>query len=138
LIIANSKHTEKDIATLGRLLGSSDRQVTTQLGKYNVNIGTGKDIHIGDHTYVTWNDEAIQALIEVVQKLQSTTQTPTPQLASVDDLVQQVRSRLHNDIQCLHGTMPLWGVDRWVPLGELFVDVNILLELSSWRLRRSC
>ena len=31
--IANSKHTEKDIATLGRLLGSSDRQVATQLGK---------------------------------------------------------------------------------------------------------
>jgi DNA polymerase III delta prime subunit len=131
--IANSKHTEKDIATLGRLLGSSDRQVATQLGKYNVNIGTGKDIHIGDRTYVSWNDEAIQALIEVVQKLQSTTQTPTPQLASVDELVHQVRSRLHDDIQRLHGTMPLWGVDRWVPLGELFVDVNILEELSSSR-----
>jgi predicted NACHT family NTPase len=29
--------------------------------------------------------------------------------------------------------MPLWGVDRWVPLGELFVDVNILEELSSSR-----
>lgn len=131
--IANGKHTEEDIAALGRLLSSSDRQVATQLGKYNVNIGTGKDIHIGDRTYVTWNDEAIQALIEVVQKLQSTTQTPTPQLASVDDLVKQVRSRLHNDIQRLHGTMPLWGVDRWVPLGDLFVDVNILEELSSSR-----
>jgi predicted NACHT family NTPase len=29
--------------------------------------------------------------------------------------------------------MPLWGVDRWVPLGELFVDVNILEELTSSR-----
>jgi hypothetical protein len=29
--------------------------------------------------------------------------------------------------------MPLWGVDRWLPLGELFVDVNILEELSSSR-----
>ncbi|EDX74096.1 NACHT domain family [Coleofasciculus chthonoplastes PCC 7420] len=44
-----------------------------------------------------------------------------------------MRSRLHDDIQSLHGTMPLWGVDRWVPLGELFVDVNILEELSSSR-----
>ena len=52
---------------------------------------------------------------------------------SVDELVQQVRSRLHDDIQRLHGTMPLWGVDHWVPLGELFVDVNILEELSSSR-----
>jgi NACHT domain len=42
-----------------------------------------------------------------------------------------MRSRLHDDIQRLHGTMPLWGVDRWVSLGELFVDVNILEELSS-------
>jgi len=47
--------------------------------------------------------------------------------------VQQVRSRLHDEIQRLHGTMPLWGVDRWVPLGELFMDVNILEELSSSR-----
>ena len=51
----------------------------------------------------------------------------------VDALVQQVRSRLHDDIQRLHGTMPLWGVDRCVALGDLFVDVNILEELSSSR-----
>ena len=49
----------------------------------------------------------------------------------IDALVQQVRSRLHDDIQRLHGTMPLWGVDRCVPLGDLFVDVNILEKLSS-------
>lgn len=29
--------------------------------------------------------------------------------------------------------MPLWGVDHWVSLGDLFVDVNILEELSSSR-----
>ncbi len=51
----------------------------------------------------------------------------------IDVLVQKVRSHLHDDIQSLHGTMPLWGVDRWVPLGDLFVDVNILEELSSSR-----
>ena len=49
---------------------------------------------------------------------------------SVEDLVQQVRSRLHDNIQSLHGTMPLWGVDRCASLGDLFVDVNIL-ELTS-------
>jgi predicted NACHT family NTPase len=51
----------------------------------------------------------------------------------IDVLVQKVRSRLHDDIQSLHGTMPLWGVDHWVPLGDLFVDVNILEKLSSSR-----
>ncbi len=29
--------------------------------------------------------------------------------------------------------MPLWGIDNWVPLGDLFVDVNILESLSSNR-----
>ncbi len=51
----------------------------------------------------------------------------------MDELVQQVRSRFHDDIQRLNGTMPLWGVDHWVPLGELFVDVNILEGLTSSR-----
>ncbi|WP_104899440.1 NACHT domain-containing protein [Nostoc sp. 'Peltigera membranacea cyanobiont' N6] len=51
----------------------------------------------------------------------------------VDDLVQQVRSRIHHSIQSLHGVMPLWGIDHWVPLGDLFVDVNILESLSSSR-----
>lgn len=44
-----------------------------------------------------------------------------------------MRSRLYADIQSLHGTMPLWGVDHWVPLGDLFVDVNILEQVSSNR-----
>ncbi len=44
-----------------------------------------------------------------------------------------MRSLIHDDIERLHGTMPLWGVDHWVPLGDLFVDVNILQELSSSR-----
>ena len=128
--IANGKETEGYLQALRELFRKYNCLDAVQLGKYNVNIGQGQDIHIGDRTYMTGSDEAIQALIEVVQKLQSTTKTPTPQLASVDDLVQQVRSRLYDDIQRLHGTMPLWGVDRWMPLGELFVDVNILEELS--------
>src|SRR4028119_1198097 len=68
-----------------------------------------------------WEDIAEPEAAEPVQNKDS----------NLDALVQQVRSRLHDDIQRLHGTMPLWGVDRWVPLGDLFVDVNILEELSS-------
>lgn len=51
----------------------------------------------------------------------------------IEDLVQQVRILVHEDIQRLHATMPLWGIDHWVPLGDLFVDVNILESLSSSR-----
>ena len=44
--------------------------------------------------------------------------------------MQQVRIRIHDTIQSLHGIMPLWGIDNWVPLGDLFVDVNILEKTS--------
>lgn len=47
--------------------------------------------------------------------------------------MQQVRIRIHDTIQSLHGIMPLWGIDNWVPLGDLFVDVNILEKTSSSR-----
>ncbi|HBE58235.1 MAG TPA: hypothetical protein DEG17_03785 [Cyanobacteria bacterium UBA11149] len=56
---------------------------------------------------------------------------PSDTISELDGLVEKVRSFLHDNIQSLHGTMPLWSVDRWVSLGELFVDVNILEELSS-------
>jgi predicted NACHT family NTPase len=49
---------------------------------------------------------------------------------TIDELVQTVRSRIHDNIQSLHSTMPIWGIDSWVPLGDLFVDVNIHEELS--------
>ena len=70
-----------------------------------------------------WEDIAEPEAAEPVQNKDS----------NLDALVQQVRSRLHDHIQRLHGTMPLWGVDRGVPLGDLFVDVNILEKLSSSR-----
>jgi hypothetical protein len=35
--IADGKHTDADIAALRQLLRTSDRQITLQLGKYNVN-----------------------------------------------------------------------------------------------------
>jgi predicted NACHT family NTPase len=68
-----------------------------------------------------WEDIAEPEAAEPVQNKDS----------NLDALVQEVRSRLHDDIQRLHSTMPLWGVDRCVPLGDLFVDVNILEKLSS-------
>ncbi len=106
-----------------------------QLGKYNINISQGQNVQIGDSLYFpSLNDDAMQAIAHhIVQKLQASPQPVSLLTKSVEELVQQVRSRLHDDIQRLHGTMPLWGVDHWVPLGELFVDVNILEELSSSR-----
>jgi predicted NACHT family NTPase len=52
-------------------------------------------------------------------------------LIDLEKLIQEVRSHLYGDIQRLHGPMPLWGIDHWVPLSDLFVDVNVLEDLSS-------
>ena len=79
-------------------------------------------------------EDNIQAIAQAIRtEIGNLAPSRSTEVASVDELVQQVRSRIHNDIQRLHGTMPLWGVDHWVPLGELFVDVNILEEMSSNR-----
>jgi hypothetical protein len=82
--IAKGQHTNTDIANLCQILGWSDRQTKQQLGKYNVNIGEGKDIYIGDRNYISWNEESIQALIQAIRNFQNTEkkedylQTETP------------------------------------------------------------
>ena len=126
-----------------------------QKGKFITNINEGQGLHIGDNFYGgdrTSHKSVVQKRLGNVQvggnltvnisqndsnrydeQVLNSNPITTPTIASVDELVQQVRSRIHDDIQRLHGTMPLWGVDHWVPLGDLFVDVNILEELSSSR-----
>ena len=66
--IASGEFTDVDIAALREMLSSADKQVASQLGKYNVNIGEGKEIHIGDRIYNQWDEEAIKALIKAIQQ----------------------------------------------------------------------
>lgn len=63
------QQTDEDISFLRQLLVAGDRQIVSQLGKYNVNIGEGRDIHIGDHIYQTWDEQAIKALVQAIQKV---------------------------------------------------------------------
>jgi hypothetical protein len=78
--VATGKETEGDIAFLRQVL-SADRQIVTQLGIYNVNIGQGQGIQIGDRTYLELNEEAIQALIRAIQK-------PSTVLSQFQSLIQ--------------------------------------------------
>jgi len=65
--ISQDKHSKADIDSLQQLLATGEQIDLLQLGKYNINIGQGQDIQIGDRNYVEWNEEAIQSLIEIVQ-----------------------------------------------------------------------
>lgn len=66
--IAAAKQTEEDIETLRQILSLNDRQLSLQLGKYNVNITEGKEIHIGDRIYNQWDEKAMEALVKEIQK----------------------------------------------------------------------
>jgi Effector-associated domain 10 len=66
--ISTGNETEADIDVLRQILSVGDRQIATQLGKYNVNIGQGQGVQIGDSIYLELNDEVMQALIRAIQK----------------------------------------------------------------------
>lgn len=65
--IEKGQQTNEDITILHQLLLTGDRQIVTQFGKHNVNIGEGEKIHIGDHIYNQSDRDAVQSLIEVVK-----------------------------------------------------------------------
>ncbi|TYQ24633.1 TIR domain-containing protein [Pseudanabaena sp. UWO310] len=64
--IANGQFTDADKVTLRQFLESGEREVNTQFAKFNVNIGNGKDIHIGDKIYLELNDEIIRVIADKI------------------------------------------------------------------------
>lgn len=60
--IANGQFTEADVVSLRQFLESGDREVKAQFAKFNVNIGNGKGIHIGDKICLELNEEIIRTI----------------------------------------------------------------------------
>ncbi|MBD2415551.1 hypothetical protein FACHB389_05580 [Nostoc calcicola FACHB-389] len=60
--ILNGSQDEKDVAILRQYLKASGSQNVVQLGKYNVNIGEGKDIHIGGKVYQGADAQTIRSI----------------------------------------------------------------------------
>ena len=65
--IASGEYSEADITALQQGLQAEDGRSLFQLGKYNISIGEGKDIHIGDRFYPQIDDAAVQAIVEAIQ-----------------------------------------------------------------------
>ncbi len=49
---------------------------------------------------------------------------------SVDELVQEVRSRAYEKIKTLHGTIRMLRVNRRVPVDDIYIDLNVLEQVS--------
>ncbi len=63
--ILNGNQTDADIEALRQWLNTGGSQ-NLQVGKYNVNIGQGQDIHIGDRTYQGLDAQAIREVARAV------------------------------------------------------------------------
>ena len=85
--IIHEKDNELDYSRLLRILNSIDsHQAIHQLGKYNVNIGDGKEIHIGDRIYQQWDEEAMKALVKAIQETNGIHQTTESGDAAARDI----------------------------------------------------
>jgi serine/threonine-protein kinase len=74
--LVEGKQTETDSATLRQVLSDilagtapEQRQIVIQLGKYNVNIGQGEGIQVGDRTFREVNDETMEELTHALPPL---------------------------------------------------------------------
>ncbi|RCJ28377.1 hypothetical protein A6770_23905 [Nostoc minutum NIES-26] len=67
--ILQGNQSEDDIEKIRRSLAVSDNQVVLQLGKYNVNIGQGKEIQIGDRIYQGADAETIRQIFQKLLEL---------------------------------------------------------------------
>ncbi|MEP6515367.1 NACHT domain-containing protein [Microcoleus vaginatus] len=84
--IEKGQQTDEDMNILRQQLEDGERQLSIQLGKYNINIGEGKEIYIGDKICYTWNDEALDALVRKIQLAKK--------LSDEKELRERVRERI--------------------------------------------
>ncbi|MEB3220258.1 MAG: NB-ARC domain-containing protein [Nostocales cyanobacterium 94392] len=82
--IVTGEYTDVDIAALRGMLSSGDNQTKLQLGKYNVNIPEGKEVHIGDRIYQGADAETLRKFLQEV--LQQQNYNPLTQLTGADGL----------------------------------------------------
>jgi len=115
--LAAGTATDEEIKAVEKACQNNER-ITVQFAKYINNVNQADNSQFGDSF--------------ANNKTNQSTKQEQSQI-SINKLVQQVRLRFHDDVKRLHGTMPLLGVDNWVNLGELFVDVNVLEQVSSNR-----
>jgi Effector-associated domain 10 len=70
--IATGTCTEQDIETIRQLLLIADKEFISHLSKYNVQIGQGQEVHIGDRITIECNEDVLRILASTIQSIGST------------------------------------------------------------------
>ncbi|NEO47375.1 MAG: hypothetical protein F6K55_25910 [Moorea sp. SIO4A3] len=65
--IQSGEWNDSALKSLRQLLQKGNSEILQQIAKYNVYLEKGKEIHIGDRTYYSWDDEALSALVRIIQ-----------------------------------------------------------------------
>ena len=99
--------TDKDIEALVQAFEGSE-QIKVQIAKYINNVNQAQDSQFGDRFTAAWSAERVDQDVDVEA---SQRETLKQNQLSVNELVQLVRLRFHDNIQRLHDTMPLLGID---------------------------
>ncbi|MEO0826688.1 MAG: NACHT domain-containing protein, partial [Cyanobacteria bacterium J06642_9] len=101
--IASDDASEADIEVLRQALRSEEGRSRLQLGKYNVHIEEGRDIHVGDRTYIEINDEAVRAIaVEIHRRSRQVDRQSLEQLDFQDYLRSIVGDEEYQDWQELY------------------------------------
>ncbi|NEQ42226.1 MAG: tetratricopeptide repeat protein [Leptolyngbya sp. SIOISBB] len=67
--IASGEYSEADITALQQALQGEEGRSLFQRGKYNITIGEGQNIQIGDRTFVKIDDAAVQAIVDAIRQV---------------------------------------------------------------------
>ncbi|MFS8120748.1 MAG: NACHT domain-containing protein, partial [Microcoleus sp.] len=65
-------------------------------------------------------------------------QNPQPPNLDIDSVVQEIRQQCHSKIQQLYSKMQLLDIAQPVDVSNLYVEVNILEEITSWQPGEIC
>ncbi|MEG4342687.1 NACHT domain-containing NTPase [Microcoleus sp. A003_D6] len=60
-------------------------------------------------------------------------QNPQPPNLDIDSVVEEIRQKCHSKIQQLYSKMQLLDIAQPVDLSNLYIEVNILEEITSWQ-----
>jgi predicted NACHT family NTPase len=99
-----------------------------------VNFFTGKAIDYGNFVDISKKLELDWQAIAYLEAAPPPPANPPPQQqqnSDIDLLVQQVRQHCHDKIQTLYGKMHLLDISQPIEIENLYVDVNILEQITS-------
>jgi hypothetical protein len=121
--IVDGQSTEADISRLRELSRSGDYLTKLQLDKFNINIGEGKDIHIGDRIYQSVDVKKIREILVEILQTQDRDLAPLSTKTRQQYLIEQRNRKILLDI-----VYSSWVDDSLKQ--SLYCDIQIKLGLE--------